>query len=117
MFIRVDLPEPEAPMIAMNSPRSMVKLIAAQRAHLEVAKLIGLVEIGNVYDNVWHDVACAIRTGSNQKWCNPPIPGCVRCGRLPVAIAVLSSITTWSPGFRAPLTIWTEVPSSRPLAT
>ena len=54
MFINVDLPEPDAPMIATNSPRSIVRADATQRSHLEVAQLVGLMEIGNAYDDVCH---------------------------------------------------------------
>ena len=42
MFISVDLPEPEAPMMATNSPCSTSKLDAAQRVHLDVAHPVDL---------------------------------------------------------------------------
>ena len=41
MFISVDLPEPDAPMIATNSPSSMVRVDAAERVHLVVAHDVG----------------------------------------------------------------------------
>ena len=42
MFISVDLPEPDAPMMATNSPRSIVRSDAAQRVHLDLAQHVGL---------------------------------------------------------------------------
>ena len=42
MFISVDLPEPEVPMMATNSPASMVSVDAAQRVHLDVAHVVDL---------------------------------------------------------------------------
>ena len=45
MFISVDLPEPELPMTATNSPASMASVDAAQRVHLDVAHLVDLVDV------------------------------------------------------------------------
>ena len=47
MFMSVDFPEPDAPMIATNSPRSIREAHAAQRVDLLVAEL---VDLGDVLD-------------------------------------------------------------------
>ncbi len=44
-FIRVDLPEPEGPMMATYSLRRMRMSTAAQRVDLLIAHLVGLPEI------------------------------------------------------------------------
>ena len=45
MFISVDLPEPDVPMIATISPRSMRQIDAAQRVHFVRAADVGLREL------------------------------------------------------------------------
>jgi hypothetical protein len=45
MFIVVDLPEPEAPMIATNSPSRNRQRHAAQRVDLHIAHGVGLVNV------------------------------------------------------------------------
>ena len=44
MCIRVDLPEPDGPMIATNSPASIVSDDVAQRFDRERAGLVGLAD-------------------------------------------------------------------------
>ncbi len=48
MFISVDLPEPEAPMMATNSPSLDVEGHAAQRVHVDVAHPVGLGDVGDL---------------------------------------------------------------------
>ena len=45
MFIKVDLPEPEAPVTAINSPRWIVEVDAAQSSNLDIAHFICLVQV------------------------------------------------------------------------
>ena len=44
-FISVDLPEPDGPMMATYSPRSMLQRHAAQRVNFLRAHHVGLPEI------------------------------------------------------------------------
>ncbi len=53
MFINVDLPEPEAPMIATNSPRSTRRLTPRSARTSTSPRLVGLVQIDNL-DNRGH---------------------------------------------------------------
>ena len=45
MCMNVDLPEPDGPVTARNSPRSHVEVDAAQRLHLDLADDVGLDEV------------------------------------------------------------------------
>ncbi len=45
MFIVVDLPEPDAPMIATNSPSRIVERDSAQRVHFNITHRVGLVNV------------------------------------------------------------------------
>ena len=45
MCMSVDLPEPDGPMIAVNSPRRMPTLDAVERAHLALAGAVGLGQL------------------------------------------------------------------------
>ena len=45
MCISVDLPEPDGPVTATNSPGCDVERHAAQRAHLDLADDVGLDEV------------------------------------------------------------------------
>ena len=42
MFISVDLPEPDGPMMATNSPRSTVRLDPLEGADLDLAHVVDL---------------------------------------------------------------------------
>ena len=48
MFMNVDLPEPEAPMMAMNSPRRDVERDVGERRHRHVAELVDLPEVSDL---------------------------------------------------------------------
>ena len=48
MFISVDLPEPDEPMIATNSPARISSETPAQRAHLDVAGLVDLRDVADL---------------------------------------------------------------------
>ena len=45
MFIVVDLPEPDAPMIATNSPSRIVSETPRKRVHINIAHRVGLVDV------------------------------------------------------------------------
>ena len=45
MFIAVDLPEPDGPMMATNSPRPIDEVDAGQRVHLRLALAVGLPDL------------------------------------------------------------------------
>ena len=45
MFISVDLPEPDVPMMATNSPLLDGQAHVAQRVHLDVAQPVDLDEV------------------------------------------------------------------------
>ena len=47
MCISVDLPEPDGPVTATNSPGLDVEVRAAQRAHRDLADVVGLDEVAN----------------------------------------------------------------------
>ena len=45
MCMNVDLPEPDGPVTATNSPASMERLTPPERAHLHVAHGVGLRDV------------------------------------------------------------------------
>ena len=45
MFMKVDLPLPEAPTTATNEPRSIARSTPAQRVHGDVAHHVGLAQV------------------------------------------------------------------------
>ena len=51
MCMNVDLPEPDGPVTATNSPRLDVDVGAAQRAHFDLADVVGLDEVANGNDS------------------------------------------------------------------
>ena len=53
MFISVDLPEPDGPMMATYSPRSMLEIDAAQGVDFLRAHHVGLPQVVGFDD--WHD--------------------------------------------------------------
>ena len=79
MFIRVDLPDPDAPMIATNSPRSIVRLTAAQRVDLLIAELVDLGDVAD-FDCRGRNAGHLRRPhergpGGRKAWPGPPCPG------------------------------------------
>ena len=99
MFIRVDLPEPDGPMIATNSPASIVELNAVERPDLHFAQR---VDLGDVLDR---DHQCRPRL---------PMPG------KPAELsdfAVAIPIAILSPSSRSPPRIAVNRPSLIPVLT
>ena len=97
MFISVDLPEPDAPMIATNSPGCDRERHAAQRVHLDVAHLVDLGDRFDLDDRGRTSVA-----GHQNIRLNAPAPA-GRCG-LPSPLTS-ASVTTRSPSFSSPASI------------
>ena len=57
MFIIGDLPEPEAPMMATNSPAWIIKRHSTHGMHLHFTAIVGLAKIFEVDDGRAH-LAC-----------------------------------------------------------
>ena len=109
MFISVDLPEPDAPMMATNSPCVDGERDAAQRVHLDVAHVVDLRDVVELQierrssrgplEEPPRAVAGLPRRGGGRAW--------LADGRRPV-------ITT-SPSFRSPSTTSVSEPSETPI--
>ena len=54
MFISVDLPEPDGPMMATNSPRIDAKVDARERADLDLAHRVDLGQAVDLDDLIRH---------------------------------------------------------------
>ena len=50
MFISVDLPEPDGPMMATNSPVVDAQVDAVERAHFDLAEVVDLDELADLDD-------------------------------------------------------------------
>ena len=55
MFMSVDLPDPDGPMMATNSPGRTCSGDAAQRAHLDLAHLVDASEVLDLDDGTRHE--------------------------------------------------------------
>ena len=94
MFIIVDLPEPDVPMIAIDEPCSIDEIDAAQRVDEVVAHHVRALDAAHLDQGASHQNAPILRVGP--------------------ALSPWISVISWSPGSRSPSIIWVVEPSVRP---
>ena len=65
----VDLPEPDGPTMATNSPRSRLKLTPAERVDVDIARMVGAGDVLHVDHDVWHTASrVSSEAGLRRGW-------------------------------------------------
>ena len=68
MFISVDLPEPDGPMMAQSSPSAMVKVMPLRTGRVHLAGLVGLRDVVQLNCHSTYPQMCVVRSGVASKF-------------------------------------------------